>query len=316
MPCYSPITIYHRKVKTTGIVYKGGKKVFVPGLRRVYQLVPCGHCLGCLRVRQMQYAFRAEWECLDPSNVSQYFVTLTFAPEFLPEDNELDKKHVQDYIRRLRNYVPGVRVRYMACGEHGELYGRAHYHLLLWFDDFVSPSVIGKAWPFGIVDVQDVIPERCGYVAKYSTKQLSDNSDNWDVPPFLLISNSVGFYFLERHGDYCIKGRYNAWLNQSGYPVLLPRVFMERLFPPSDKIHLESRFLSPAAAAAAPFFGDRVALKCKTHFSYEQHVSLSAVKERVSAPVFQDVLLLRNSWKSFNLQNQIRNRVSYETGRY
>lgn len=306
----------HEKLVCSGFTYKNGKKISLFQRRKFSQIVPCGRCAGCLAVRQMQYAFRAEWEAADPKTVQMFFVTLTFAPEHF-HDNELCKKDFQDYICRLRHRNDGVRIRYLACGEHGELYGRKHYHAILFLDKEISVSDVYSCWPYGIVDVRPASLQRFGYVAKYSVKQLGDNSDNWLQEPFILVSNSLGFYFLEKHGDFCRKNYVNSWLNASGYPVKLPRVFMERLFPPFDKVHTEKIYSSRAAAVYyTHFVGKRTVLKERLHSAFETKLSLSATKAGNNIAIHKDLLTLRTSTKGYFLSKSIFSRVSYETGRY
>lgn len=309
MPCYNPQSVKYGRLS---FVRRNGATF--------YHLVPCGKCLGCLKVRQMQYAFRMEYEALDPATKCIYFCTFTYSSEFLPPDNELSKLEVQHYVRRLKKYLPlNVRLRYVFCGEHGspEYTERAHYHAILFFTDFVSESLVAKAWPFGRVDVQQPSLQRFGYVAKYSVKQLGDGSEKWKQPPFLLISNGVGFYFLEKHGDYCRKNFINSWFNGSGYPVLLPRVFMERLFPPKDKVHSKLMRESPAAFSyMSAFVGSKTVLRCKMRTSYEARVAVQSSKRGLSVSAFEGFRSIGNSFVNQNKRNSIFNRVRYETGRY
>ena len=146
MPCSSPV-----EISRFVFDYKHGGRV-----KRYFQ-VPCGKCIGCLKSRQQQYAFRAEWEALDPSNLTILFCTFTYAPEFLL-DNELSKLDFQHYIRRLRKSLPDTRIRYLACGEYGEKYGRKHLHAILYFDKFVDYHCVADAWTFGIVDIAPFLP--------------------------------------------------------------------------------------------------------------------------------------------------------------
>lgn len=268
----------------------------------------------------MQYSFRLEYEALDPSNKFMRFCTFTFAPDYLPEDNELSKSCVQHYVRRLKKYLPvGVRVKYFFCGEHGspDFTERAHYHAILFFSEIIPERLIVKAWPFGRVDVSEVSLARFGYVAKYSMKQLGDGSEKWKQPPFMLISNGVGFYFLELHGDFVRKRFLNSWINASGYNVLLPRIFMERLFPPMDKVHLEKYRSSEAAASYySAFVGNKRVLDCKRKSAYEARISIDASKRGLSVAAFQGFRSLGNSFLYSNKTESIFNRVKYETGRY
>lgn len=309
MPCYTPISVRNQRTSRVGRIGS-----------TYYNLVPCGKCLGCLKTRQMQYAFRMEYEALDPSNKMIRFCTFTYAPEFLPEDNELSVLEVQHYVRRLKKYLPSsVRVKYCFCGEHGsaDYTERAHYHAILFFSEIVPESVIAKAWKFGRVDVQEPSLARFGYVAKYSVKQLGDGSEKWRVPPFLLISNSLGFYFLEKHGDYIRKNYINSWINASGYNVLLPRIFMERLFPPKDKVHLQKSRESVAADAYyTAFVGDKYVLYYKRKSAYDARVSMQALKSGMHVPNFQGNYFLGLSLSLKYRKSAILSRVRYETGRY
>lgn len=311
MPCYNPISVPKYKIEQNG-----RRSV---GLVKHYKLVPCGKCLGCLRSRQMQYAFRMEYEALDPRNKQINFCTFTYAPEYLPLDNELSKLEVQHYVRRLRKYVPNLKVRYFFCGEHGspQYTERAHYHAILFFSDYVPERIIAKAWPFGRVDIAEPSLQRFGYVAKYSVKQLGDNSEKWIQPPFMLISNTLGFYFLELHADYCIKNHINTWVNASGYPVLLPRIFMERMFPPRDKVHTSKIYDSSAADSYyMAFVGKKGVLDLKRKCAYEARVSISAKKQGLGISAYEGYMSLGNSFVNQNKIQSIFSRVRYETGRY
>lgn len=309
MPCYTPVSV--RNKRSAFLNRKGST---------LYNLVPCGKCIGCLRTRQMQYAFRMEYEALDPSNVMIRFCTFTYAPEYLPEDNELSKEVVQHYVRRLKKYLPSsVRVRYVFCGEHGSpnFTERAHYHAILFFSEIIPEKYIAKAWPFGRVDIQEPTLQRFGYVAKYSVKQLGDGSEKWNQPPFLLISNGVGFYFLEKHGDYIRKNFINSWINGSGYNVLLPRVFMERLFPPRDKVHYDLMHGSKAASVYyRSFVGSKYVLDYKRKSAYDARVSVESTKKGLSVAAYKGQASLGKSFVYGNKLHSIFSRVKYETGRY
>lgn len=309
MPCYNPIDIRNKR---TSFIHAG--------LSTLYRRVPCGKCLGCMKARQMQYAFRLEWECIDPRNKDIKFCTFTYAPEFLPSDNELSKIEVQHYIRRLKKFLPeGVTVRYFFCGEHGSpnFTERAHYHAMLFFSDYVPDSIVSRAWSMGRVDVAEPNLNRCGYVAKYSVKQLGDGSERWLQPPFMLISNTIGFYFLEVNGDFCRRNYINTWMNGSGYSVSLPRIFMERLFPPLDKVHAERKYNSDAAFVYyTRMVGNKHVLDIKRKASYDARVSLEATKKRLSVAAFEGYDSLGKSFVHQNKVCSIFNRVSYETGRY
>lgn len=289
---------------------------FHGGRIKRYFLVPCGKCIACLKSRQMSYSFRAEWEALDPSNVQVLFCTFTYAPEYLPADNELSKLEMQRFIRRLKKNCKGVRVRYLICGEYGELYGRCHYHGILYFDKYIDFDKIVNAWPFGIVDIAPFTPARGGYVAKYSVKQFGDESEHIQEP-FLMISNSLGKYFIDMHGEFCKKNLINCWYNLSGSAVVLPRLFIDKLFPPRNATIREKELVSSAYRSSLAYTGDRVAFKQVNRIAYDKRLTLKSALAGYSDPLaFKYDNQMGISFKCFNQTNAVFNKFAYETGRY
>lgn len=213
------------------ILVKRSKRI--PYQKDVYIQVPCGHCVKCLARLQSQWSLRMEFESFDPQNKFQCFITLTYADKFLPPG--LDKTHFQSFIDRLRTnlkrkYDHFVRVRYFCCGEYGDKFGRPHMHAILYCSDKISYSDIKNAWHYGIVDIRDFSLARCGYVAKYSVKQLKNSYV--DLPaPFHLCSSGLGSYFLKRYGSYVYRKRLHSWINLSGYEVPLPRYYIDKIYP-------------------------------------------------------------------------------------
>lgn len=306
MPCSQPIEVgrYVYDAKHGGRIKR-------------YFLVPCGKCVSCLRARQMQFAFRAEWEALDPSNLTILFCTFTYSPENLL-DNELSVRDVQHYIRRLRKSLPDTRVKYMFCGEYGELYGRKHYHGLLYFDKFIDYEVVAKNWPFGIVDIAPFTPARAGYVAKYSVKQLfSDVDEKHVIQPFLLVSRDFGFYFLHQHGDFCRRNYIFSWSNLSGMSVYLPRIFIERLWPPRDKVHTLKMFENDASFLYfTRFAGNSSNAKFHRRLAYDTRFSLQVSLSGLDSWIYEGKRQLGVSFSSLSQSQKIKSRVAYEIGRY
>lgn len=94
-----------------------------------YIEVPCGKCLECRIQRTRQWADRCVLEAKQYKK--NYFVTLTYDDNHLPDKNSLKPKDLQDFMKRLRKKFKGVKIRFLACGEYGDLSFRPHYHLLL-----------------------------------------------------------------------------------------------------------------------------------------------------------------------------------------
>ena len=172
---------------------------------------PCGQCLACRITRRQEWTFRLMLEMRQHTYC--YFVTLTYANEYLPNryifgykrdgtpkwTGSLCKEDLTNYLKRLRYKVGGSKnLRFYAVGEYGkEKASRPHYHLLIFSDkDFkikfgrdkkgkviITNSLFHNAWfNDSIVDIA-IIPSSndCGkvaaYVAGYVVKKLTTDEN-------------------------------------------------------------------------------------------------------------------------------------------
>lgn len=247
MPCFHPREIIIRKPK---VIYQwipnpdgtmtrivDNKTASVAGKQAI--LVPCGKCAACRAQAQSQWSFRIENEALYGGHASCLFVTFTYAPEFLPKDKCLSKIEVQRYLHDLRQnlyrrYSGGTdseivpKVKYYFCGEYGSMYGRPHYHAILFFSRSVDWTIIQKSWGKGIVDIREFTPARAGYVAKYSLKDLEEDY-NGRTPPFHLQSKGLGQCFLNKYNSFRSLSFNTYFSNLSGHKVKLPRYYLDKL---------------------------------------------------------------------------------------
>ena len=92
-----------------------------------YATIRCGKCEACRQKAAKDWAIRAAMET--ETRGEPCFITLTYDPEHVPD--QLTKKHVQDFLKRLRHET-NEHISYMAAGEYGEHTHRPHYHLLIW----------------------------------------------------------------------------------------------------------------------------------------------------------------------------------------
>lgn len=145
-------------------LYDGPVPVDVP--------IACGNCWQCDLTRQNDYVGRS----LAEASVSDWVlsVTLTYAPREDLSDQIITPVHFQKFIRSLRRR--GHVVRYLVCGERGELRGRAHFHAVL-FGKGKRPEIAHKendhhpSWPHGHVFGDWSADERAvKYVCKYLHK--------------------------------------------------------------------------------------------------------------------------------------------------
>jgi len=119
-------------------------------------------------------------------------LTLTYADTDYGYEHHLTKSHFQEFIRALRDTLRSQKtiIRYISAGELGERKGRAHFHCILFFDNFVPDWPQRKRfhidqWKWGHVYADRINPSLNGdksvrYVAKYMLKdKLDKQKDSW-----------------------------------------------------------------------------------------------------------------------------------------
>lgn len=190
MSCYYPLPAWwaktvNRKTGKRGITFSASDALLDRPLS-----VPCGKCVGCRLERARQWTVR----CMHEASLydRNCFVTLTYSPDYIPEDSSLVKKDVQLFMKRLRKKY-GQGIRYLCCGEYGASFTRPHYHLLLFNFDFPDKKFhhtstsgerlyesesLNEVWKKGICIIGDVTLASCAYVARYVTKKVTgEDSD-------------------------------------------------------------------------------------------------------------------------------------------
>lgn len=112
-----------------------------------------------------------------------FFVTLTYAPEFYPEDGNVSPRELQLFLKRLRLEIAPQRLRFYGVGEYGERSGRAHYHLAVFggfaFSDF--QRAVNAAWAregksLGFVFIGTLTMDSAAYIASYLCKGMTKAS--------------------------------------------------------------------------------------------------------------------------------------------
>lgn len=126
----------------------------------------CGKCPPCLMNRRRLWTARLVLEA--HKHQHSRFVTLTYKKEHLPEGGVLVPKHLQDYLKRLRERVSPVRIRYFGVGEYGDINRRPHYHLALFGTG--DDNAIRAAWEYGFVHIGTLTPDSAAYVVSYVVK--------------------------------------------------------------------------------------------------------------------------------------------------
>ncbi len=189
MPCYKPLKGYKDPV-SGGLVFT---KTSTP------LQVACGSCFGCRLDRVRVWAMRITHEAsMHIDFHGNCFVTLTYrdrsecTPEQLrnqyhvPADYSLNKRHFQDFMRRLRREFP-QKIRFFHCGEYGEQTLRPHYHACLFNCDFAdqvvfretegiftySSPTLERLWPYGFATVGELNYDTAAYTAAYVLKKVT-----------------------------------------------------------------------------------------------------------------------------------------------
>lgn len=253
--------------------------------------VPCGKCLQCRRKRKSDWSLRLEHEYLHSD--SAFFITLTYGEWAVPyayrksyqveqgdkkvqrfkyvKTNKptLNKKHLQDYIKQLRNsHVSYVSkqlniskkevknvsrpIRYYAVGEYGSKTDRPHYHLLLFNYDIANLAPITDQWKntktgfkHGFVQVGtlggDYGTKSLNYVTKYMFKDWGKKDSR--QRPFSMMSKGrklskygiIGFDYLNNYGKYHIESEDLSTADGQGIIRRLPKAYVQRLFEDKEK---------------------------------------------------------------------------------
>lgn len=179
--CTSPITYYVDKNGVVGYSPKEEASSVTKGIHG------CGNCTECRQLDRNQRTVRAHFEASQwPSNL---FVTLTYNDDHLPLGGTLDKKDVQDFMKRLKKRLKSTKdnpIRQIYAGEYGDD-GRPHYHLILFNCEFKDmfhhrnsddgfpiyrSHILEKLWPFGFSEFTYAHPDNIAYVYKYIMKKV------------------------------------------------------------------------------------------------------------------------------------------------
>lgn len=215
MPCYHPMLAWRTKGNGVTLKIENG----IPGTELE---LPCRKCIGCRLDIARQWAIR----CVHESQMHKEncFLTLTYNSQSLPKGNTLVKKHVQLFVKRLRDLLDrgGIKqkIRYYAVGEYGSKGDRPHYHILLFgfaFPDstlfyqeankaLYTSAVLQSLWPYGFCTIGDLNFDTACYCARYVQKKyIGDNPDDHyqgRIPEFALMSKQnggIGFSWFEKY---------------------------------------------------------------------------------------------------------------------
>lgn len=219
--------------------------------KKIY--LPCGKCINCRVNKANQKAIRCVHESL--YHKATCFITLTYAPEFLPPGGSLRVEDFQDFMKRFRSYLkyhfPGnPHIKCVYCGEYGDKNSRPHFHALIFGFDFTtlpdsrivkydfkfnyhlyaSPT-LEDLWRFGIVRVGALNFMSSAYVCRYVTKKiygdLAESHYNGKRPEFCNFSNGIGKQFAIDNAESLLA---NGCIVRPGKSsIALPRYYVDKI---------------------------------------------------------------------------------------
>lgn len=163
--------------------------------------VGCGQCTNCRINKRREWVGRMLLEA--KGHPFSCFVTLTYNEENYPKDGSLCKKHLQKFLKRLRQAIYPRKIRYYAVGEYGEEKFRPHYHLIVFGLSPNESLVVTKCWTLGFVMMGTAEPKSMSYVGYYVQKKMTKKSDPrlmGRLPEFSMMSlrPAIGTSFVER----------------------------------------------------------------------------------------------------------------------
>lgn len=199
--------------------------------------------------------------CEAKSHEVNSFITLTYSDQCSIEgckhEAGLNKKHFQDFIKRLRKSLGKKRIKYFHCGEYGGKYYRPHFHAILFGHDFedkihVDTTELGHPlyeseclnalWKHGIKNqIGSVTFQSAGYVARYALKARNEaeqkgidfNNALFDVETgevlpkqYVTMSQGIGKDWIEKYWSDVYP---QDELIVNGHPTKPPRYFDEWL---------------------------------------------------------------------------------------
>lgn len=230
---------------------------------------PCGKCPECSKRRISEWSFRLMQE--EKHSSSAHFVTLTYNTKYVPISPAgyltLNKKHLQNFFKRLRFNTGATNIKYYAVGEYGSEYFRPHYHALIfnlpsehdvvnaWVADKRKGEKDAAAEKLGDCHFGSITGASVGYTLKYISKTrlipIHRNDDR--LPEFALQSRGIGMsYLTEAAHDWHHADLLNRMhiVIEDGKKISMPRYFKNKIYTDFDRENI--------AAHQAPLIEARI----------------------------------------------------------
>lgn len=163
--------------------------------------------------------------------------------------NEIQKANIKKryynrcfdlFIRRLRvtfdRLYPNYgreRFKFFAMSEPGDLFGRFHFHFIMYNAPICNEThtikdILFNTWKYGFVDIENMKKsgtKKINYITKYMFKRFSD-------PMFFSRkSNSIGMAFFDENKKKYMLENLTTCFHVDGREYFLGRFFQKKIFP-------------------------------------------------------------------------------------
>jgi len=134
--------------------------------------------------------------------------------------SKVNKWYAQAYKHR-QIYSKWPPLRFYLIGEYGGMFGRPHYHVLLFnFPNDLVPK-LSKIWAKGFVHIGQVTTKSIRYCTEYMLSRITHNLEN--EAPFALMSLGIGKNYRHKKENGLIA-------RQNGIKFALPRYYTDKVF--------------------------------------------------------------------------------------
>ena len=225
-------------------IYNPSRFISVSHFPRMIVYGNCGYCEQCQEINRYEWQIRAYYEAKRAAANGQYlyFDCLTYKNIYIPTVHDhlpwnsyscfdghfsFSKDHIRKFFVRLRRqlaYHYDVSLRYFVGAEYGvDPYKtmRSHYHILLYVNDEIKPSVISKlvakCWKYGRTD--GLPYKSLTYVKNHNV--ISGWSDSSIKASKYVAKYVMKPYELSREIVQCVRNCFqvkyngNAWMENS-----------------------------------------------------------------------------------------------------
>lgn len=248
--------------------------------------LPCGKCMPCRLARRRLWVTRQRLEAT--SHGDNCFVTLTYRNDELPAGYQLQPADLRLFLKRLRERIKPIRIRFFAVGEYGDESERPHYHLSLFGVSGLTDKAgsryrhwgfaheIQLAWDRGQTFTVPFSDLTARYVAGYTVKKMTAK-DDWRLagrhPEFARMSNrpGLGAPAIQQLASTIIKTGYGMQANGSLLDV------PTTLTVGREKLHL-GRYLTNKLREAVGLSNEEI-LQLRQNRSYEKQIELQSMLE-------------------------------------